>query len=74
MKRFLAVAVLMLSVFALAVTFLGTMAVTSTDAYAAPCRCPLVYSPVLCPNGKTYSNLCLAKCNHQTNCTPLPVF
>jgi len=47
----------------------------SAPAQAAPgCICPMVYSPVQCSNGKTYSNLCVAKCNHATGCVALPGF
>ena len=34
-------------------------------------RCPLIYGPVLCPNGKTYVNSCVAEQHHQFNCTPV---
>ena len=45
----------------------------STSTQAAPgCICPMVYAPVKCSNGKTYSNLCVANCNHATGCVPLP--
>ena len=42
------------------------------EVQAAPCRCPLVYSPVLCDNGR-YDNLCLANCHHAKNCVPIPI-
>jgi len=43
-----------------------------TDINAAPrCICPMVYAPVKCSNGKTYSNLCFANCAHATNCIPV---
>jgi len=46
----------------------------SAPAQAAPgCICPMVYSPVKCSNGKTYSNLCVAKCNKATGCVPVIV-
>lgn len=45
-----------------------------TDAQAAPCRCPLIYAPVVCDNGKTYSNQCLADCHHAKNCVPAGIF
>jgi hypothetical protein len=45
----------------------------STPTQAAPgCICPMVYAPVKCSNGKTYSNLCVASCNRATGCVPLP--
>lgn len=43
-----------------------------TEANAAPkCICPLVYAPVVCSNGKTYPNLCVAKCHNATGCVPV---
>jgi hypothetical protein len=42
------------------------------EVQAAPCRCPLIYAPVLCDNGK-YSNQCLADCHHGKNCVPIPI-
>ena len=46
----------------------------SAPASAAPgCICPMVYAPVKCSNGKTYSNLCVARCNHATDCVPVIV-
>lgn len=33
-----------------------------------PCVCPKVYAPVVCANGKTYSNACVAECRGQTDC------
>lgn len=41
-----------------------------TDAQAASCRCPLIYAPVICDHGRTYSNQCLADCHHAQNCVP----
>ena len=32
--------------------------------------CPLVYDPVRCDNGKTYSNLCFANADCATGCVP----
>jgi hypothetical protein len=72
MKRFLAacmlssiLAMILIGVVAIAVT------ATSTPAEAAgPCRCPLVYAPVVCDHGKTYPNPCVAECHNATNCVP----
>lgn len=47
----------------------GALAVF-TEAQAAPCRCPLLWAPVVCDNGKTYSNQCFANCQHAKNCVP----
>ena len=33
--------------------------------------CPRVYAPVTCSNGKTYTNSCVAKINHATDCVPI---
>ena len=41
-----------------------------TEAEAAPCRCPLLYAPVQCDNGKTYTNQCFADCRNARNCVP----
>ena len=35
------------------------------------CICPMVYAPVLCDNGKTYSNQCVADCRGGKNCVPV---
>lgn len=49
----------------------GTVAVFS-EAQAAPrCICPDVYAPVVCDNGKTYPNLCVANCKRAKNCEPV---
>lgn len=34
-------------------------------------RCPLIYAPVICDNGKVYSNQCFADRAHAKNCVPL---
>lgn len=36
-----------------------------------PCICPMVYAPVLCDNGKIYSNQCVADCRGGENCVPI---
>ena len=47
----------------------GTLAVST--AFAIPgCRCPEIYAPVTCDNGKTYPNQCFADCHHAKNCVP----
>ena len=54
-----------------AVFVIGISAFLSpVPAAAGACRCPLVYAPVKCSNGKTYPNLCVAGCHHATNCVP----
>jgi len=49
---------------------LGSLAL-SAPASAAACVCPMIYAPVKCSNGKTYSNGCVASCNHATGCVPV---
>jgi hypothetical protein len=45
-----------------------------TEAEAAPrCICPQVYAPVVCDNGQTYPNLCVANCQRARNCVPVPI-
>jgi hypothetical protein len=41
-----------------------------TEAQAGPCRCPLIYAPVICDHGKTYPNQCVADCHNAKNCVP----
>ena len=36
-------------------------------------RCPLIYAPVICDNGKTYPNQCEADLHHAKNCRPLGI-
>ena len=33
-------------------------------------RCPLIYAPVICSNGRTYPNQCVADQHHAKNCVP----
>jgi hypothetical protein len=42
----------------------------SISLAAPPCYCPDVYAPVICSNGKVYSNACRASCAHATGCRP----
>ncbi len=34
-------------------------------------RCPLIYAPVICDNGRVYTNQCFADRAHAKNCVPL---
>ena len=52
---------------ACAAVALGAFAIFS-EAQAAACRCPLIVAPVICDNGKTYTNQCFANCAHAKNC------
>jgi len=36
-------------------------------------KCPQIYAPVICDNGKTYPNQCVADQHHAKNCRPLGV-
>jgi len=53
-----------------AIAFLVGSIAAFTPAQAAPCRCPLIYAPVICDHGQTYPNLCVANCHHAKNCVP----
>jgi len=33
-------------------------------------QCPKIYAPVICDNGKTYPNQCVADRHHAQNCVP----
>ncbi|HKQ61571.1 MAG TPA: hypothetical protein VJS92_09765 [Candidatus Polarisedimenticolaceae bacterium] len=41
-----------------------------TEVQAGPCRCPLIYAPVICDHDRTYPNMCVANCHHAQNCVP----
>ena len=56
--------------FAVAATFALGVVALYTPAQAAPCRCPLIYAPVICDHGKTYPNQCVADCHNAKNCVP----
>ena len=44
---------------------------TETEAAIGGCICPMIYAPVRCDNGKTYSNQCVANCARAKNCVPV---
>lgn len=48
----------------------GMFSLASPVQAAGPCICPKIYAPVVCDNGKVYSNQCLADCRHAKNCVP----
>lgn len=61
-------------VLTLVVGLVGALALLSaTPAFAVGggCICPMIYAPVLCSNGRTYSNACVASCAHATGCVPI---
>ncbi|HXV78183.1 MAG TPA: Kazal-type serine protease inhibitor [Candidatus Polarisedimenticolaceae bacterium] len=67
LKRFVAagfVAALLVS------AAVGVMTLVSSPAEAGRCLCPKIYAPVVCDNGKTYANQCLADCRNAEGCVP----
>jgi hypothetical protein len=70
MNRTLVVRVILLAVMAAAVASVAVQAAATARAEAAACRCPLIYAPVVCDNGKTYPNQCVADCHHASGCVP----
>jgi hypothetical protein len=56
-------------VLALGFGLLAALATTPAEA-KGPCRCPQIYAPVECDNGKTYPNQCVADCRGGKNCVP----
>ena len=71
MKNIVVIRVILLAalVAACVAVTLGTRS-TSSAATAAACRCPLIYAPVVCDNGKSYPNQCVADCHHARGCVP----
>jgi len=59
-------------VVALALAAVLGVAASFTQVEAkGPCRCPLIYAPVQCDNGKIFANQCLADCRNAKNCVPI---
>ena len=54
-------------------TAAGVMALLTETEAAPRCLCPQVYAPVVCDNGQTYPNLCVANCRHAHGCVPVPI-
>ena len=54
----------------LAVTVAGKSTGTTNASIDAGkgCICPMIYAPVLCDNGRTYTNGCFASCAGAHNC------
>jgi hypothetical protein len=50
---------------------IGVMAIVSSPVEAGRCLCPKVYAPVVCSNGKTYPNQCVADCRNARDCVPV---
>ena len=60
-----------LAVVLLAAAGVGVVALAPTTTEAkGPCICPQIYAPVVCDNGKTYPNACVAECRNGRNCVP----
>lgn len=49
---------------------LSTVEAKKPGGGGGPCICPMVYAPVICDNGKVYSNSCVAACRNATGCVP----
>lgn len=49
---------------------LGVSALFEAPLAAPNCLCPDIYAPVICSNGKTYPNACVASCQKAKNCVP----
>jgi hypothetical protein len=71
MKKLVGSILLVVAVVGIVGAGVATLVVTTaTPAEAARCICPLVYAPVVCDNGRTYPNQCVADCRHAKNCVP----
>ncbi len=73
MKKALVGCVVTFALIATALAALTLLSATSTPTFAAGggCVCPMIYAPVKCDNGRTYTNGCFASCAHATNCVPV---
>jgi len=69
-KRIGAILLAAIVVAAIGAGAIALMSETATSAEAGPCICPQVYAPVVCDNGRTYPNQCVADCRHARNCVP----
>ncbi len=62
------------TVFAAATVAVVVIGFTATpqpaEARGGSTVCPLIYAPVICDNGKTYSNQCFADKVHAKGCVP----
>ncbi len=54
----------------LAAAGIGMMAMSTPVQARGRCLCPMIYAPVTCDNGRTYSNQCVANCRGGKNCVP----
>lgn len=74
MKKLAGSILLMIVAAAIVGTGFAALVATATPAEAARCICPKIYAPVICDNGKTYPNQCVADCRHAKNCVPVGIF
>ena len=70
MARIVARLLVAVAVFA-ALSFGSVSLFTEAQAVGGGCICPMIYAPVKCSNGRTYSNGCVASCAHATGCVPV---
>lgn len=73
MKRASRVSMLAVGAGALAAMAMGAAALADpvdSELHRPGVYCPDVYAPVLCPNGRVYSNSCWASVAGQKNCVP----
>jgi len=72
MKRTRIVGRLLVALVAFAALSIGSVSlIPEARAVGGGCICPMIYAPVKCSNGKTYSNGCVASCAHATGCVPV---
>ncbi len=70
MKKTLLTALALAGILVATFAAVALVSETASPVMAGPCRCPLLYAPVICDNGKTYSNQCFADCRNARNCVP----
>ena len=64
---------LVLSIVVVTFLVLGTLVIflpAPSVAEAGSCKCPTIWDPVICNDGKVYSNACMARCYGARGCTP----
>ncbi len=64
---------LAVSLLVVAAAVAGVFALYTEAEAGGGCRCPMIYAPVICDNGKIYPNQCVADCKHAKNCQPAGV-
>jgi|GEM_PF-1889971 len=58
------------AIFMVAIVSLFALLFAKTVQAVPPNACPKIYAPVICDNGKTYPNQCVADKHHATGCVP----